>query len=178
MNNALSKSYRRHLCVHPHTYRFSFYSSEHCPSFLCASVYVCKCYIFVPQPQTAPDVTAKVEDFTPFSHEFTIDGIFFLFIHLSSPYQFFKHTDIHLPDFVLSLSFSCQNNSNMAGIWFSLYIYLFHLRNVDKAFRLIQRIFYNKNTHTHSWKRARKYGANACQKTRSEPLKIQIYGSC
>lgn len=82
------------ICRHPHTYRFSFYSSEHCPSFLCASVYVCKCYIFVPQPQTAPDVTAKVEDFTPFSHEFTIDGIFFYSFTSAHPINFLS-TQIH-----------------------------------------------------------------------------------
>lgn len=80
-----------------YTYQFGFSSSKHCPgcffSRMCA--YVCKCYILVPQPQTAPDVTARAVAFTLFSHEFTIDGNGFFILRLSSLDRFCAHRYMH-----------------------------------------------------------------------------------
>lgn len=79
--------------------------------------------------------------------------------------------NIHIAHTSSSLSFLHQNNSNDAWC-LDFDIYLFYLRNVDKA------TLFDMPKDSRAKNRARKCGVNVCQKARSEPLKEQIYGIC
>lgn len=122
-----------------------------------------KCYIFVPQPQTAPDVTASVVDFTLLSHGFTIDGIFFSLWLTLSILTYTLHTPRVLYRFHVKIT------RTVPGVW--IWIYLFYFRNVDKAtlFNMLKKS--RKKRRAHLSKQGKKMRCKCLSKSAKRTIK-------
>lgn len=147
-------------------HRFVFYSVKHCPGDFFSLTCTCvrKCYIFAPQPQTAPDVTASIVDFTMLSHGFTIDGIFSLFLSLTHSIDLNTHT------FRVLYRFHVRVTLTAPGVWIPIYIHSTFETSIKRLCSMCRRN-HEQKTRQHWPKEGKKIQCKCLSKSAKRTIK-------